>query len=149
MFLVVTDKASELRQPFSIALEQRVHVKTIAIWLLLNDPALGSELTLTIRHSNDSIVHQEVVTVADIKTNLGATQDYTHGKYIWEPSTAVRIGRGDYFFCVEQTQGYTFSNFVGWCRDWESPYFASNSLGDYEDPFYLRIYDHEGRQLAA
>ena len=149
MYLVATDSAGEILQSFSIESSNRVHIKTVSMWLLLNDAIPSGQVKLSIKNSDGSVIYTETKLVSDIKTFIGATQSYSHGKFVIEPTTAVRLGRGDYFLCLEHVGGYSFTQFVAWCRDWESPYFpAEGSAGDYEDPHYLRIYDHKGREVA-
>jgi hypothetical protein len=148
VYLVATDTPLEISQDFDLTNPYRVHIKTIAVWLLLNDPTPGSTLKLTIRGIDDSEIYSETKTIAEIKTTIGATQAYAHGKYIWEPASEVRLGRGVYSICLEQTNGYSFTNFIAWCKDWESTYYPTASAGDWEDPYYVRLYDHEAREIA-
>jgi hypothetical protein len=149
MYLVVEESPFTLSQVFTLPTANRTHIKTVTLWLFLNNPLAGSEITLSIHDSVGNQIHSENVLLADIKTQMGISDAFGHGKYIWTPSSQVRLGRGSYTVRMNHSVNYGLDNFIAWCKDWEGPYFPLSlaSDGDKNDPFYLRLYDHMDRAI--
>jgi len=148
--LIVDTLDSEKEYGFSLSLDKNMAVRAISFWLYLNDPSLGSEMTIKLKDGDDNILHSEVIAIADIKTSIGATSSYSHGKYIWTPSSQLLLTRGDYKLTLEQTLGYGTVNYIAWCKDWESPYFSADiePSDDSEKPYYVRVYSYKDRETA-
>ena len=145
--LVVTTLDSEVEQPMDLTLERRYPVKSISFWLYLSNAAPGSVLTIKVKDSIDAVLVSQAVPIATIQTQLGATGDYSHGKYMWTPPSNLILGEGSYTLSLEQTTGYTSGTYIGWCKDWAGEYITVNGAVTYssDKPYFFRLYTYKDR----
>lgn len=85
----------------------------------------------------------EEITIADIKTSAGITEDFFHGYIKFDIDWGLSSGT-EYSIRLEGLSGYAFSatDFVGWCRDFDTrKYTASYSPNEgFNSAFDLEIW---------
>lgn len=151
MYLVISPAADVVTQSFTIETAYRLTLTRVSLWCYLNNVADGDTFVFTLRNETAGFdVFEKNMTGAQIKTLLNATQPYSHGKLFLDLDEDVLIGRGRYTLSAEQLTGFSTSTFLALCKDWESPYFRleSQPSGDWADPYYVRLYDQEGREIS-
>jgi hypothetical protein len=151
VYLVISPAIDVVEQAFSIDTAYRLCLKRIASWIYLHNVGDSDTFRFRLRNETDNyLVCEKELTGAEIKSSLNATQAYSHGKLFLDFDDDVLIGRGRYSFVAEQLTGFSTTTFLALCKDWESPYFRLDSTpaGDWSDPYYLRLYDQEGREIS-
>jgi hypothetical protein len=151
VYLVISPAADVVTQAFTIETAYRLTLTRISLWCYLNNVADGDTFKFSIRNetANYTVVEKNF-TGLQIKTLLNATQAYSHGKLFLDFDDEVLICRGRYSISAEQLTGFSTSTFLALCKDWESPYFNVSPTpgGDWSDPYYVRLYDQEGREIS-
>lgn len=138
----------ELR--FKVSANQRLHIARVSIWVFLNNMGNVDQAKFDlVNDNNGEIVATKTLTGSQIKTLLGVSDNYSHGKLFLNFDNDILIGRGEYRFRCNQLTGFSASTFISWCRDWESQYteLYEPSEGDFSDPYYMRLYDREDKTL--
>jgi hypothetical protein len=150
MYLVTSDMGLEQRQTFTLTTPSRKHISRASLWVYLNDLSDAAVVQFSIKNPIGQIVWSTTRTGLQIKTFIGGISTYSHGKYFLDVDTDLLLGLGEHVFRAEQISGHSSTQYISWCKDWESTYYAPipASGGDYEDPFYLRLYDHKGREVS-
>ena len=146
MYLLMEDDlTTEAEQEFEVSSNERVNIKSVSFWLYLNSVASGTNIKFTLSDSADAVLHTETIGIAAIKTQILATSNYSHGKYMWTPSSSLRLGVGTYKFKLQQMNNYSVSTFIGWCKEWETQFNpqATPVTNDVESAFYFRMYTYK------
>jgi hypothetical protein len=150
MYLVASPLIDAPAQRFEIAISRRIAVTRVAVWIYINDIDNADTFVFTLENEtiNQNIM-TKTYTGAELKTAINCTDTYGHGKLFINVGYDFHLGRGAYTLRGYQTSGYTVNKYASLCKDWESPYLPSSTVptGDWQDAYYLRIYDKEGRQV--
>lgn len=150
MYLVISPAVDVVTQAFTVSTAYRLSLKRISCWCYLNNIADGDTFQFRLRNETAGFtVAEKNLTGSQIKTLINATQSYSHGKLFLDFDEDILIGRGRYLFSAEQLTGFSTSTFLALCKDWESSYFETDPMpgGDWADPYYVRLYDQEGREI--
>lgn len=151
MILVAQDASESPIQEFTLSTEQRVHIMQLSLWVYANDIQNADTFEINIYDSNAALVWTKALTGSLIKSYINGSNTYSHGKLNIDTQNELIIGAGVYELELVQLTGFTASNYLSWCRDWESTYQETYGaiVNDSSDPFYLRIYDLKGREVST
>lgn len=137
-------------QEFQLNTNQRISVRQLSLWVYTHALTDGASIRIRLYNTDGNVLlYSKTMTGAEVKTSIGATQTYAHGKLNLDTGTEVLLGRGAYKVTAEQLSEYTDSTYISWCTDWESTYqeLESASTDDMTDPYYLRLYDRRMREV--
>lgn len=150
MKLLVTPAKDFPSQKFRIKSNRRPIISRMALWVYAHNIGSGDTFKFSIYSSKESrVIATKTLTGSEIKTLCGVTMNYFHAKLFVAFSSDVMLEKGYYKVTAEQLTGYSSSNFLALCRDWERPFGDVSPIVNeiWQSPYYLRLYDLEGREL--
>lgn len=150
MKLIVQPLAEGPIQKFRATAARRLHISRAALWVYGHNIQAGDQFRFQIRKNKpDGVIAEQLLTGAQIKTLCDVTEPYFHAKLFLDFGGDVLLEKGGYRISAEQLSGHDATHWLSWCRDWERPYGTVNPAptADWNSPFYLRLYDREGREL--
>jgi hypothetical protein len=146
MKLVVEElKSTTLAQNMNLTISAGLYSPTFAPWLYFHNLSTGSFMFRI--NGPDGFLSDRFFTIADIKAQLGTTDNYGH-VFFRIPFTGERFPRGEYILNLTYTD-YTYDpdSYLGWCKDWEND-FEETLISPWQDrPYCFRIFNKDNREI--